>query len=64
MSINLQNKKITKQVRVSEHIHQKIKFEATRRRGTMSRLVDEIIEEYFAHKDISKNIAQIKQRSN
>lgn len=50
MSTKSQYKRITKQIRVSEHLHRKIKFEAISQGKTISKFVDEIIEKHFTHK--------------
>jgi len=47
MSTILQNKRITRQVRISERNHRIVKLEAAKSGKTISKLVDEIIEEYL-----------------
>ena len=51
MSTKLQNKRITKQIRVSERLHRMVKLEAARQGKTMSKLIDEIIEKYLMCED-------------
>ena len=43
MSTKQQNKRITKQIRVREDLHRKLKLEAIHRGKTMSKIIDEII---------------------
>ncbi len=47
MSTIPQNKRITKQIRVSEPNHRKLKFEAINLGKTISKLADKIIGDYF-----------------
>ena len=47
MSTKPQNRRITKHIRVSEHLHRQVKLEATKQGKTISKFVDEIIEKYF-----------------
>ena len=47
MSTKLQNKRITKQIRVDELLHRRIKLEAVKQGRTISNLADEIIEKYL-----------------
>jgi len=54
MSTKRQNKRITKQIRVSERFHWRIKLEAARQGKTMSKLIDEIIEKYLTRGDKSQ----------
>ena len=55
MSTNPQHKRVTKQIRVSEHLHRKIKLEAINQGKTISRFIDKIIEKYFAHENEPEN---------
>ena len=50
MSTKIQNRRITKQVRVSEYFHRRLKLEAVREGKTISKFTDEIIEKYFTRK--------------
>jgi len=55
MSTKRQNKRITKQIRVSEQFHRKIKLEAVRKGKTISKFIDKIIEKYFKYENKSQN---------
>jgi len=47
MSTKLQYMRITKQVRISERLHRKLKLAAAEQGITMSRIADEAIEEFL-----------------
>lgn len=47
MSTKPQNKRITKQIRVGEYLHRRLKLEAVKEGKTISKLADKIIGEYF-----------------
>lgn len=51
MSTKQQNKRVTKQIRISEHIHRLIKLEAVNKGETISKLVDKIIKNYLSAND-------------
>ena len=59
MSTNQQNKRKTKQVRVEESVHKKLKFEAVNQNSTISKLLDEIAKDYFKERSTPTPISKI-----
>jgi len=63
MSTIIQEKRATKQIRVSSINHRKLKFEAIDKGQTISKFADSIIENYFDSKESQKENEQEHRES-